>query len=154
MIILIHVLIDSKYLLWGPRKKFILESLYEVIVSTANPMMYPYKKLSTQKSKSLEIELLTLVISWTNWSFHLTGSLLRNVGCPVTNLENNSYTIIGNTAKNISWISDYMYISTHFFALHHDPVLSSCMNANILESIQSSISFFFQCHNIYLNSIN
>ena len=152
MIVFIHVVIDNKYLPWGPWKKILSASLYEVIVSTANSMIYPCKILSTQKSIALEMGLLTLVNLWINSALHSTASLLWKFVCRVANIDNQSCSTIGNYANNILWISMYKYRSNQFSGLNRDLALSSYTNGNVLDSIQSSISFFVGCHNISLNS--
>ena len=127
---------------------------YEVITSRVNSITYPSNMLLIQKSTTLEIGLLTCATSCVNRSVHSTTPLRYKLFCRVANSDNLSYNTTGNSAKKISWISEYRYCCNQFLGLSHKPSLSFCTNIDVFDSSHSSTSLLVGCHNISLILIN
>ena len=136
MNILIHVFQDERYLLRGPWKTFLLASLYEVIMSTWNSVIYPSMILSIQKSTTLQIGLLVLFSRLIKNRVHCVGSPPWKFFFWVVNLYNHSYNKVGNSVKEISWIFKYMYWSNHSAHIYRDPSLSFFANSFSFVSTQ------------------
>ena len=152
MSILIHVFQDERYLLCGPWIFFLSASLYEVIVSTMDLVIYPSMILSTQKSTSLEIWLLILFIRSIKARVHSVGSPPWKLFFSVVNLDNHSYNRVGNSTKKISWMFEYVYHYNHFVGVHQYPSLSLYAISISFASTQLWIFGFVRWQNVYLNT--